>query len=85
MPQVAAAIVDALSQFVESDRALAYVLLLVTPSFGAGFGLTAPVLNTFAGRARTVPPTLLALRGHRCAVRRKREVERQLVAARLNG
>jgi MFS family permease len=40
----------ALSQFVESDRALAYpLLLLATASLGVGFGLTVPALNTLAG------------------------------------
>ncbi len=39
-----------LSQFVDTDRALAYpLLLLATASLGAGFGLTVPVLNTLAG------------------------------------
>ncbi len=39
-----------LSQSVETDRALAYpLLLLATASLGAGFGLTVPVLNTLAG------------------------------------
>jgi MFS family permease len=38
------------SQFVESDHGFAYVLLLVATAFlGAGFGLTVPALNTFAG------------------------------------
>jgi MFS family permease len=43
-------VVLALSQFVESDHALAYpMLLLATASLGAGFGLTVPALNTLTG------------------------------------
>jgi fucose permease len=38
-----------LSQFVMTDHALAYgILLLATASLGIGFGLTVPSLNTFA-------------------------------------
>ena len=54
----------ALSQFVESDRALAYpLLLLATASLGAGFGLTVPALNTLAGafHPRSVDRSVLVL------------------------
>jgi MFS family permease len=43
-------LVLAFSQFVKSDPALAYpLLLLATASLGVGFGLTVPALNTLAG------------------------------------
>jgi MFS family permease len=53
-----------LSQFVESDRALAYpLLLLATASLGAGFGLTVPALNTLTGafHPRSVDRSVLVL------------------------
>ena len=57
-------VVLALSQFVESDHALAYpMLLLATASLGAGFGLTVPALNTLTGafHPRFIDRSLLVL------------------------